>query len=402
MNSGLALLIVFCSIVLVIYLTKKLTLGILCGCAMVVVCYQLPLLQAGQVIATSAVEWATLELVLILYLITLLQRMLERNGRLVAAQQAIGALCPDRRVNTFLSSMMIGLLPSSAVVKICGDMVDEAAGEHLTREEKAFVASYYRHIFESYLPTYTAILLAVELGGISTPAFLIGMFPIVLAQIAVGYWYYLRKLPKDTGIPPSDAPGRDLKIVLRGIWPLLLILLLILVARLTTFVAVLVTTLLYLVLQRPGWRAMPGLLRDAFESRLLINMFLICIFKGLIAHTGVIESLPQLFTSLPIPQFLIYVLIFLVGGIVGGNTMIVSIALPLAMAAIPGAGMPLVVLLSTCAYLAMQISPTHICLDIIVEHFHITMGGLIRRTLPVISILLVISIGYYLLLTAVF
>ena len=77
-------------------------------------------------------------------------------------------------------------------------------------------------------------------------------------------------------------------------------------------------------------------------------------------------------------------------------------ALPLAMAAIPGAGMPLVVLLSTCAYLAMQISPTHICLDIIVEHFHITMGGLIRRTLPVISILLVISIGYYLLLTAVF
>ena len=103
--------------------------------------------------------------------------------------------------------------------------------------------------------------------------------------------------------------------------------------------------------------------------------------------------------QLPIPMYLVFALLFLIGTIVGGSTAIVTLCTAPAFAAIPNAGVPLLMLLMCYSYAAMQVSPTHLCLTLIAEYFDSNFAALVKKTIPVISIFLVAILGYYLLLS---
>ena len=70
---------------------------------------------------------------------------------------------------------------------------------------------------------------------------------------------------------------------------------------------------------------------------------------------------------------------------------------PLAFAAIHG-GMPLMVYLMCVTHAASQISPTHVCLVVASDYFHVTLGDLVRKTLPVSLLFCVLMTAYYQLL----
>ncbi len=112
----------------------------------------------------------------------------------------------------------------------------------------------------------------------------------------------------------------------------------------------------------------------------------------------VIAKLPEVFSRLPIPTYLVFALIYFFGTVVCGSTAMIVVCTGIAFSAMPDGGMPLMVLLNTFAYLAMQISPTHVCLTVVADHFHISLGALIRKTILSVLILSVITIGYYLVL----
>ena len=375
--------------------TKQLYFGVIGGIITAVTYFGVPLGEAAVIAFGSVTGWGTIQMVLILYAITFLQRMLERGGDIARAQQAMDALSGNRRINTCLSPIIIGFLPAAGVVKICGDIVSRSAGDYLDIPEKAFVASYYRHVSESFLPTYTSILLAIGLSGVDTSSFVVGMLPLVFVQVMLGYVFYLRKIPKETGTPPSADKVADLKTAIGGLWPLLIVILMILAFNVPTLIAVGISITLYMFINKVPFSSVPGMLVSAFEARLIVNMFLIYIFKDIITYTGVITELPDLFALLPIPQFLVFMLLFFFGAVVGGSSMIHSIGVPLAFAAIPEGGMPLLVLLTSASYMAMQVSPTHVCLGIVAEHFGVTLGDLVKKTLPVLVSFLCISICYY-------
>ena len=61
-------------------------------------------------------------------------------------------------------------------------------------------------------------------------------------------------------------------------------------------------------------------------------------------------------------------------------------------------GMPLMVLLMCTVHASMQLSPTHVCLAVAAEDFGVTLGQLIRRTLPLSLIFLALMLAYYHLL----
>ena len=138
-------------------------------------------------------------------------------------------------------------------------------------------------------------------------------------------------------------------------------------------------------------------IRTAFEARLLLSTLLIMIFKELLTETGVITSLPEFFSALPIPTFLVFVLLFLFGTIVAGTQAIIVLCMPMAMEVItPGhTGLALFTLLMCIGYVAMQISPTHICLILCSEDYKASLGSMIRRTIPMVALFTLIAIGYY-------
>ena len=81
---------------------------------------------------------------------------------------------------------------------------------------------------------------------------------------------------------------------------------------------------------------------------------------------------------------------------------VIAVLFPIAFSTIPGAGIPLLVLLMSFSHCAAQISPTHICLEIAVNYFKSDFRTIIAKTLPVTLFYCVTATLYYLLLTLIF
>lgn len=387
-------------IVALLHMRRPLPVAIAGGSLAACILYGLAFFQSLEIIGLSLVSPTTIALLGIFYLIMFLQRMLEKRGNLLHARDALDALSGNRRVNTALAPMLIGLLPSAAAMLLCGSIVNAYCKEYLNAEERTLVTTYFRHIPESFIPTYASVILGVELSGVSLSSFLVSMLPMVAVLIALGYFFLLRKLPVDTGRPVSTNRSAELATLGKSLWTLALIVVLVVLGHLPVYAAAGITVVLNIFVGKFTWDELKPMLVSSFEKRLLLTTALIMVFKDIISATGVITVLPELFSTLAVPPFFVFFLIFFFGTIVSGQQAMTAIAVPLAFATIPDGGTPLLMLLLSAGYIAMQISPTHICLAVVTEYFHTGMGPLIRRTMPIVVSFIPILLGYYLLLAA--
>ena len=396
------LLAVFLVILAILWIKKPLYMAVAGGIVATVLLYGISLGDFVQLSVKSATSSTTLELIAIIYLITYLQRMLEKRGLLMQAQKALNGIFNNRRINASLAPVFIGLLPSPAAVTICGQIVDEATEDYLDKEEKTFVTTYFRHIPESFLPTYQSVLISCSLSGVAVSAFVGGMLPMVVVLFCLGHLFYLRKVPKETGDPPSQNKAADWKSLAWSLWSLFFVIFLILAFNVKVLHAVLIVLVLSAVVYKFSFQELGELIPKAFEMRMIANTFLIYIFKDVLIVSGIIGLLPRYFAQLPIPSFMVFALLFFVGSLVAGAGAISATCIPLAFQTIPGGGMPLLVLLTGFSYAAMQVGPTHICLAVVTEYFGTNMASLIKKTLPVIAAFCVILLGYYGVLTMIF
>lgn len=280
---------------------------------------------------------------------------------------------------------------------LCGDIVKDATEGYLEPKEQAFVTSWFRHIPESTLPTYASVLLMSNIAAVPLGRFALGMIAPILMLGLLGYFPYLRRLPKDPGTPRSGNRRGDLLGLFRHLWTLLLILVLILACNLSVVPAVALVICIAAAVYRFQPTELLHMLRGAFETTLLLNTFLVLVLKELISYTGVLEELPAALSMLPIPDYLIFALLFFAGGVISGTNGIIAMGTAPAFAAMDG-GMPLMVLLMCMCHAASQVSPTHICLVVASDYFHVTLGDLIRKTLPRALAFCALTVGYYNLL----
>lgn len=393
-------------------------LGLIFLLIMILLAFKRPLYQAmlGGIVATvllfgiapadwwgltSSVvtNWSSFSILVSLYLITYLQRILEDKEQIKKAEQDLDGIFHNRRVNTMLAPLFIGLLPSAAAMILCGDIVKETTDSYLDRGNQTFLTSWIRHIPEAFLPTYPAVLLMANLAGVPIGAFMLGMLPIVAFLLLVVYGRFIRQIPAASDRLQSGSPWKYLFQLLGHLWTLILMLVLIIVFQFEVVLASLVTIVLALLVYRIPLDKMLDFVKTAFELKLLGNMALVLIFKAFLDHTGILASLPKILQGLPIPTFLIFVLLFFLGGIVSGASGIVALGTPIAFGAIPNGGAALMVLLMSAAHAASQISPTHICLTVASEYYHTSLMKLMRKTLPYSLATIAFAIVYYLIWT---
>lgn len=381
----LKLCIVFAVIVILIWMRRPLFIAISGGLVAAIICYRIPIFDAAGIIGRGAVAAETISVALSFYLITFLQRMLEARGRLKQAEEALDDMFHNRRVNASMAPAVIGLLPSAGALLISGAIVKNSCGDYMSDEDMTFTTSFFRHIPESFLPTYASILLAITLSGVSTAGFVLFMLPMVAALFGLGYLFMLRKLPVEAKgerrVSRKEAWGK----FGRSLWSIAFIVLLILVFDLPVYLAAPVGIVADFVVDRFSVKEILPVFKSAFEPAIIGNTILVMIFKNVLAYVGVIEELPVVFSRLPFSPVVIFALIFFVGTVISGSQAIIALCMPMAIAAVPGGGLPFVILLMCMTYAAMQMSPTHICLFIAVEYFGTQMGELIKRTLPVIA-----------------
>lgn len=386
--------IMFLIIVLLLAFHRPLYQAISGGIIAAIFLFQIPANETLRQIGKVFTNWGSLSVLISLYLITYLQRMLEVRKQIKLAQQDLNGIFHNRRINAAGASLFIGLLPSAAAMILCGDIVKDATDGYLKPKEQAFVTSWFRHIPESTLPTYASVLLMANLSGIQLPQFMTGMIVPILVLALLGYWPYLHRLPNDPGTPPSENKWKDALHLFQHSWSLLLILVLILVCKLEVIPAILTVIIISIFVYRFKIKELIPMVRNAFEVNLILNTFLVLVMKEFISYTGVLQILPNVLSELPIPTYLVFAVLFFIGGIISGSNGIIALGTPLAFAAIPG-GMPLMVLLMCMCHAASQISPTHVCLVVASDYFHITLGDLVQKTLPISLLFAVLMIGYY-------
>lgn len=394
------LLLVFLVILVLLWLKRPLWQAIACSILLSFFIFQIPAFRICSILWRAVFSMSTGTILLSFYTITFLQRMLEKRNLLMTAESSLNHLFHNRRITTILAPIFIGLLPSAGAVYICGSIVDSSCGDYLSKEDKTFVTSYYRHIPESFLPTYSSILIALGLAGVETGDFLLSMLPAVGILIFLGYIFYLRKIPReitnDEGMSKKAAFGQ----LSNSLWTIAAAIILIIAFHLEVYIATPLVIAAAFFFYRFSIAEIKPFFLSALEPKIIVNTLLIMIFKEVLTYTDVISQLPDLFSALPIPTYLAFALIFFFGSIIGGSTAIIVLCLPLAFAAIPNGGAALMMLLMSSSYCAMQVSPTHVCLALVTEYFHTGMGDLLKRTLPVILIFFFLVLLYYRVLTA--
>ena len=392
--SILYLGIVFAVIIIILALKRPLWQATLGGLLAIVLLWRMPVAAVlGQTWRVFSI-WSNLSVILALYVITYLQRMLEARGQIKLAQQDLNGIFHNRRINTAGAAMFIGLLPSAAAMILCGDIVKDSTEGYLKPKEQAYITSWIRHIPESTLPTYSGVLLMSNISGLPMGKFIIGMIVPVIVLFVLGYYPYMRRVPTDPGTPKSENRLRDMGNLFCHLWTLLVMIALILVLKIHVVTAGLVVILVGLVVYRFGVHDIVRMLKSAFEVKLLLNTTLVLVLKEFISWTGILQQLPEMMAGLPIPPYLIFVLIFFLGGIISGASGVVAMAAPLAFAALEPT-VPLMILFMCICHGASLISPTHVCLVVAADYFKVSMGELIRKTIPSSLIFCAAMLVYY-------
>lgn len=392
------LIVIFTGIVFFIKLKKPLYISILVGAVISVILYRIPIITSFQLAFKSCTSKDTISLVLAFYTITYVQRMMEKRGHLLLAEKSLDNIFNSRRINAMIAPFVIGLLPSAGAVLIAAPIVQNASGDYLTREEQTFVTSYYRHISEAFLPTYSSILLALDLSGVDMTKFVVGMLPMVAILFILGYVFYVRKIPKSNGISQSKDKKDDIINLIISLWPIAVTITIILTLKIPVYMAVIPVIIVSAILNKFSVDELIPMVKTAFEIKLIVSTVMIMIFKELLTFTGVIGRLPEYFEKLPIHPAIIFSLIFVIGTLVAGSQAIIALALPLAFATIPDGGLALMILLMCMTYIAMQVSPTHICLAIVTEAFDVSFIELVKKTFPILIIFTAITAVYSYLL----
>lgn len=390
-------LIAFIVIMIMLGLKKKLFQAMGVGMIIILLGYQIPLKTGLTLFTKVLTNWSSLQILISIYLITFLQRLLNKRDQIKLAKEDLNLLFHNRQINAAGTSFFIGLLPSSAAMILCSDIVKEATERFLDKKDQAFLASWYRHIPESFLPTYTAVLLMSNLSGVSIGNFMLGMIVPVLFLILIGYLFVLRKVPASLDKTTHHFQWKYLISLFQHLWTLLLVIGLILICKISVVQAILITIILAIIIYRFKVDEVLLLLKTSFDKNLLLNTFFVLAFKEFVGYTGVLAVLPELLGQLPIPSYLIFSLLFFFGGIISGSSGIIALGTPIAFASMDG-GLPLMILLMCIVHSASQLSPTHVCLSVVSDSFEVSLMDLVRKTLPASLLVCAFAIIYYHLL----
>ena len=390
----LYLSLIFLTVIVALLFKRPLYQAVLCALAVCCILFRIPLDKAFELVLKVPTQWSLSSTLVSLYLIVLLQHILDRRNQLSLAQKDLDSLFHNRRINASIAPIFIGLLPHAGAMILCSDIVKDATNPYLEPDEQAFVTSWFRHVPESTLPTYTSVLLMSTLSGIPLSSFVPVMVLPVIALFLIGYLPVLRKLPRRSESVENVNKLSCLIDLIKHLWTLIAVLILILFFKLSVVLSLLIVIAVSYFVYQFTVSEFIEIVKESFVVKLLLNSFMVLVLREFINYTGVLALLPDCLSKLPIPSYLVFALLFFFGGIISGSQAIVALGTPIAFGTLEGS-VTLMVLLMCMTHGASQISPVHVCLIVASERFNIPITELIRKTIPFTLVFCLFAVIYY-------
>ena len=244
-------------------------------------------------------------------------------------------------------------------------------------------------------------LVACSISGISISSFFVWMIPMALLTLLAIYLVYLRRVPRTVG-ETGRSKKECVRLLLRSLWSLLLAIAVIIVFSLPTWAVVTVVAAVNALVEKFSVQEVRDAVVKGFDLKSLLGITMTYVFKDLLILGGVIDVLPTYFEHLPIPAFLVLVILYAFGTLVAGSSAAAAAFIPLAYTMILDGGAFLLALLMNVSFASSQLSPTHICTAIISDYFGVTFFATVKKLLPLFLLTVLIACSYYMLLTAVF
>ncbi|MCL6450650.1 MAG: DUF401 family protein [Acetobacteraceae bacterium] len=364
-------------------------------------------LYAGRLVLRALSEWPTIELVVVVALISMLGRAMKEFGLLSRMAASLTRLLRSARAGIVLIPGIIGCLAVPGGAILSAPMVDSLGDVvGLSPVRRAAANLVFRHAWFFVFPFVPTLVLERQLTGLS-PAVLIGaQAPFTFTALLVGCLLFLWRpdAPRTAEVPSGQPRGRAALEFLWTAAPIVLALALNLGVGVPLAAALALGLGLTfgqaaLARQLTGARARSVLL-DRLDLPLLILIAAIMVFK---AGVEEMESIPRLIRDLStrgLPSGLLLVALPGIVGFVSGSQQTalgLGIPLLLGLAPTPAHQPAYAAVIYVAAYMGYLCTPLHLCQVLSAQYFKVSMGSLFRRYAPVVGAVLLVTAAVYLL-----
>ena len=395
MTEIIKLLVVIAVIIFLI--RKKWNLGyiILLASLLLGLLFGLNPKEIGINFVQALIDPATSRLIGIIVLVYILGGVLRRVGSLRDLVDSLRGLVKDYRLILAFIPALLGLIPMPAGAIFSAPMVKEVGDRVvLTPEEGAFVNYWFRHIWEFVWPLFPSIILFAGILKVEIQEVISVQYPLTIVTVIVGFIWIYKNFKKDTTLINKKDILLNLKKLFSGIWPILLIIILVLGTKtdLLLSLTIVILSLIFLNINKFSLKALREIIRNDVNPSVVILIASIMFFKRMLQVSGGVEIIPEAFAKLGIHPFIVlFIIPFFIGIMTGIGTAAIGIGLPVLLPIIVQgeANLYYAMLAFTGSFAGAMISPMHLCLVVTKNYFKADMGKIYKiLILPLIIVTL--------------
>ncbi len=347
----------------------------------------------------SFFSYLTLKLLIIIYSVFLLSALMKEYD-LKKMLEGVINLFPNLKIAMIIPPMTIGLLPMPGGAMLSAPIVDEIGSKmNVNPAMKTYINFWFRHIWEYAWPLYPGLILTASILDIGIKTIVIYQFYLTIIAIITG----LIMISRIKGIKSEKVMKKRIAIIkfISGIWPILLIIVLILFSNIKPEFIVLTVTMLYLISLKIEIRKK---LKHLYKSITIEAMLLIIgliIFKDILEYSQALVLFVETVQGEHLFTIMLLIIVpFIVGFLTGINQGYVGIALPvLAPFLITNGTLDMVklTLFYSSGFAGILISPAHLCLSLTKEYFKADFTKIYKYLIPSTIPILIIPIIIYMI-----
>ncbi|MGD8760745.1 MAG: DUF401 family protein [Desulfobacteraceae bacterium] len=415
----LRIMIVF--ILVVICIRRKLSLGnaFMLGAISLSLLFGLKPHTMLKSMAFSMIDPKTVSIAVIVSLILILSNSMEAAGQMKRLLDRFQGLVSSPRLNLVIFPALIGLLPMPGGAVFSAPMVKElGADSKLSQPQLSFINYWFRHIWEHWWPLYPGIILVTIMTDISLLTIVAIMCPFTVIAVILGYLILKdsaqsRKIDKDVERSPVwpflkelmpvlivIIPGLAMGIILSMLFPAFS------VSKEVGLILALCLSIIWAWFENGTSNSQIFQMLTARSLLKMIYMIIaILIFKGILTDSNAAVIAGQELVQLHVPLMAIVIMLPFIIGLSGGIVIaFVGSTFPILLPLIDSLGHPefllaYVMLVLSCGFAGVMLSPLHLCFQLSNEFFETTMGAVYRLLwLPCLS-LIGVSVLYFWLLS---
>lgn len=346
----------------------------------------LPVRTLPQHMLHTLLDHETLKLLAIVASALTLSHLMEVKGLLTSLAATMEKLGP--RLAMHLVPAMIGLVPMPAGALVSATALRDLADRMgLTPERVTFVNYWFRHLWETSLPVYPAVIATSVILSIPLASVTVTLLPMTALVIALGLISSHRMLrPNKTQTTKQRTPKKNIAHdLLKASWPILLVVTLVLLG-LNAVIAFPLALVLLAIQQRARWPDWQMSLKYGLDLKILFLLYAVMLYKATIEDSGAAYALFSDMQNIGLPALvLLAALPFLMGFATGISMGFAGISLPLLIpflttgSEISTYGL---LLAYTSGYIGVLLSPVHLCLILSVEYFKASLAKVYKDILP--------------------